>query len=274
MPLLFGRRYKLNINGVLIEDLRLKFVIQKTLKPEPNQVTLEVWNLSPDTRKQIQTKYIPVQLEAGYESGTQIILFGDLRRVDHFRAGPDWVSRIRGGDGEKAARGARVQHSFRPGAKIADVGKVLVDSMKIPAGNVLQKLRKGDVSGALQEFSTGATLTGPAYEKLVGLFANMGYDLSIQDGQMQALAKDEIVELPFVLLSPETGLLGSPEAGEKGIIKVRSLLNGELFPGRGVTLQSRDYAGLNYRVEKVTHAGDTHAGDWISELELSKLSNR
>lgn len=274
MAELFGRKYLLNINDVQIDSLRVKFGVEKTLKPEPNQAVIEVWNLSPDTRKRIQTKTVSVKLQAGYESGMKTILIGDLRRVDHIRVGPDWITRVKSGDGENAVRGARVSKSFKPGAKLADVGKVLVDAMKIPAGNVLKKLQKGDVNGAISEFSTGISLQGPVYDNLVNTLANVGYDLSIQDGQMQALAKDEIVELPFVLLSAETGLLGSPEAGEKGIIKCKSLLNGELFPGRGVTLQSRDYSGLNYRVEKSMHVGDTHAGEWTTQLELSKLSNR
>jgi hypothetical protein len=54
--------------------------------------------------------------------------------------------------------------------------------------------------------------------------------------------------------------------GEDGYLKVKSVLQPGLRPGRGLQLQSAAYSGL-FRIEKVKHEGDTHGQTWTSDIE-------
>ena len=60
-----------------------------------------------------------------------------------------------------------------------------------------------------------------------------------------------------------------PKEGEKAKrtgIEVTSLLNAGIRPGRRIQVLSK-YLDAVYKVEKVTHAGDTHGGEWYSQVE-------
>jgi hypothetical protein len=73
-----------------------------------------------------------------------------------------------------------------------------------------------------------------------------------------------------VVLTPTTGLIGTPSHGEKGAINAVSLLNGEIKPGRKVDIECRSLVG-SYRATAVTHSGDTQGSDWYSSFEAEEL---
>lgn len=74
-----------------------------------------------------------------------------------------------------------------------------------------------------------------------------------------------------LLLSPETGLLDSPEIGDHGHVKAKALLIPDLVPGRLVVLES-ELARGTYRIEKAEYTGDTAGEDWDVELDLKLRS--
>jgi hypothetical protein len=75
-----------------------------------------------------------------------------------------------------------------------------------------------------------------------------------------------------VLLTPATGLIGSPEHGTPdkkhaaSVLKARSLLQPAIKPCKRVVIRSQSISGT-FCVQKVTHHGDTAGGDWYSDLE-------
>jgi hypothetical protein len=275
------RRATVQINGKKYTGLRFAFQIEKSLKSEPNQAELRVWNLSEDSRKQL-TKDVYIAIDAGYEGDTSTVFKGNLNKVDHQRQGPDWVTRARIGDGEKEIKKARVSTSLPRGAKPEQIVGNLLQSLtgvqsngfdfKLAAGNALSKIKQGDKAGAIKELSNGFTAIGSAYDKLVLLGNNMGYDVSIQDKQITFLEPDATLgELDF-LYTPETGLVGSPEQVQKDHIKAKVLLNAKITPGIGIRLQSFGPKG-RYRVEKMALTGDTHGTEWFCDLLLKRLGN-
>ena len=76
-----------------------------------------------------------------------------------------------------------------------------------------------------------------------------------------------------VVLSPQTGLIGSPEKGTKNTIKMRSLIIPDLVPGRQVILKSRHMSG-NFRVERAEFKGDTASNDWYVDLTCREADFR
>lgn len=279
--LLFKRRVRLTIANkiaedyksitadvVQIEELRVAFKVKKSLTKEPNTAEVTVTNLSPQRRASLQTKGVKFILEAGYEgAGIAQLFVGDVRTIDHVRDAANWNTVIKSGDGERAFRYARVSESFAAGSPLSDVVQNLAGKLGLGLGNVTTK-----AAALSQRFDQGFAASGPVSRELDRVLAAAGLTWSVQDGDLQILAPDEPGALLVPELSPETGLIGSPEFGaplKKGgrpLVKFRCLLDGKIKPGGRVELRSERHRGP-IRVVKLEHTGDTAGGDWYTDCE-------
>jgi len=248
--------------------LRIVAKVTKTNQKEPNTAEITVYNLAPTTRAQLQDKGLRVVVEAGYRAaGYQRIFVGDTRTIDHHRDGPDVLSVFKCGDGERSVRYARASESFAGGSSVADVVKHCADSMGLALGNVGAQL-----PALGKTLFQGWTAHGAASTELDRVLRAVGYGYSIQDGEIQILAPGESIAQTIPLLSPETGLLGSPEMGSpetKGkatSLKFRSLLLPSARPGGRVQLQCERYNGI-FKIKKASHSFDTRGGDWLTDYE-------
>ncbi len=274
------RKARLQLDTKLLTDLRIAFHIEKSLKPRPNQAEIKIWNLSEETRKRF-VKEVYVSLEAGYGSELNSIFVGNLHTFDHVRQGPNWVTSVRIGDGSKEVKKARINTSFRPGTKPEEIVRTITERLtqsfstggfdvKLAAGNAVAKARAGDLQGAMKDFTQGFVAIGGAFDELTRIGNNMGYDVSIQDKEIVWLGPNQTTGAKDFVLSPSTGLIGSPEFAEDNHVKCRALLNGQLRPGRGVLLKSDSFNG-RYRIDRCLMQGDTHGQDWYVEMLLKKL---
>ena len=268
---LFDRRVAVTLDTLRITDLRVALRIDRTLAPEPNTLDLLVWNLSGDSRKRLQSSApLRVIVEAGYAEGTEQIFVGDVRNVTSVHEDADWITRIWSGDGEVAYRTAQIDEALAAGARVEQVFRRAAEALGLSLGNALEKARAGDVRGALAEWTKGTVLSGRASDELTKLCRTLGYTWSIQDGAIQVLADGDTTGEQALVLSPSSGLIGSPEAGEKGIVHATSLLQPGLRPGRGCKLESELFNGF-YRVERAMHAADTHGQQWTTDLNLRPI---
>lgn len=278
MPLLFDRKVSLQLDTLVITDLRITFKIEKDSKPEPNKATVSVYNLNDESRAKVQKKDAAIVLQAGYPDTIAQIFSGTVSKVANVREGADWITKIITGDGEKQYRTARVSESFNAGATIQEVAKKLIGKIGLKEGNAITELSKGDFSRGLQDFANGKAVNGLGSKELGRLLKSVGYDYSIQDGALQILKPNQSSKLQTVELNSGTGLIGSPEFGETGegakktvTLRATSLLNPKYVPGGKVHLQSQTKSGYFY-ITKVSHEGDSFGGSWYSKLELTKLS--
>jgi len=270
--------------------VRVQFTVTKTLHIAPNTMDLKVTNLSPANRRQMRDASSLVIFEAGYTpptgQSTKAILFqGIARTVDHAREGPDWVTHIQCADGELGYRFAWANYSFGPGTAYWQVATTIVKQLQAYDNSVsiqgfLDQLNMASTplfaSGG-RVFQHGDVYQGNALIRLQQIFPD--FDISIQTGELRALKRPSptsqagLSKVSTVLLSPGSGLIGSPEhgspdkSGRDSIIRVRALLQPKLQPGDPVTIQSAQFDG-SYRVEKVTHSGDSAGLPWYSDLDL------
>lgn len=272
MSVLYRRVAKLSINAADLSDLRVAFSIKKTLTKEPNTAEIRVWNLSAESRKAIADRHLPVILSAGYAESVGVVFRGDLRFVSHERVGPDWVTKLNCGDGEKSITGDRISRSFGPGTPASQVLLSVKAALNgVSAGNFDQA-----VAGITGVFENGVALAGDAFAQAEKIARGRGFTLSVQDGALSLIPENGAEAGTATLLTPETGLVGSPEiaspekVGAPVKVKVKSLLQASLRPGRAVDLRSAAIAGL-FRVDAVNHQGDTHGSDWFSDVELRRL---
>jgi hypothetical protein len=258
------------------DGLRVAFNVKKTTKHQPNTCELKIHNLSSATRAKLQGVGVPVTISAGYESNASIVFQGDSRTIDHVREGTDWVTRIRCGDGERAYQWSRISESFGPGASIADVIKSVAGSLGLNLGNLPAELAKGGFRGSLTQFAHGFTAHGKTVRELDRLLRTVGLSWSIQDGALQVLRGAEPAPGTAVLLTPETGLIGSPEHNAPDqkkhppLLKFRSLLQPQIRCGGVVDIRSASVNG-QFRVEALDTVGDTASTDWYSNGEAQPI---
>ncbi len=101
-------------------------------------------------------------------------------------------------------------------------------------------------------------------------------------GLQHCIVNEEVILMPIngttgevYELSPESGLLGSPEPvpyreGLPHLLKARSLMLPDLRPGALIILTSDAHSG-QYRCRSMEHQGDTEGGPWFTEVELQPL---
>lgn len=284
---LFNREVELNAGGILLSSrspdegisrptLRTQFKVVRSLGKEPNSGEVSIYNLNKEHRSALQTKNTPTTLEAGYIDNISQIFSGNLQFGSSVKNGLDWITTIQSGDtGGAKYKSARINTSLKGPVSMGKVLRAAGDALGLNLGNIPEKVSQGSLRATLQEMTEGVVLSGKSIDVFTKIAKQMGYSWSIQDGQPQLLGPNESISAgdAVVLTASDglsTGLIGSPEAGEDGIVKARSLLQPDLVPGRRVQIISREVDGF-FRVDKVTFTGDTWGGDWYSDIEAKPL---
>jgi hypothetical protein len=257
------------VERLRIAGLRIGFKIVRDASAEPNNLELVVYNLSEASRARFEEKGARVVVLAGYREQLAQLCSGDIRHAQSMKAGSDWVTKIEAGDGERALAHARVSESWRPGTQVSSVVAKAVQALQLDPGNALTKAK--EIAG---EFSSGYVQHGKASRELSSLLEPRGYTWSVQDGRIEILKSTETLPETAPLISPDSGLIGSPEMGTptkpgaKPVLKIRSLLQPRLRPKQRFELKSRTRSGV-FVAQKVTHTGDTFGNDWYTDIEAT-----
>lgn len=273
--LLFKRRYSLTVGTTKLTDLRVEFNVRKNLQKEPNKAEVKIYNLSAVTRKLLQGKGIPVILSAGYESNEGVIFSGDSRVIQHTHEGPNWITKVESGDGEKAFQFSRFSNSYGPGTPVAQVIRDVVASTSLNPGNLNAALALPFRSG-FNAFANGYAAHGDSVDVLGRLLKTIGFTFSIQGGTLQVLKSGNAVAGSAYLLSPSTGLVGSPEFGtpeKKGApakLSCKSLLNPKIICGGVVEIKAENVTG-QFKVEHLEHSGDSASSEWYTKVEVKPI---
>lgn len=265
---LFGRVAILTIGTVEIRDLRISFSVEASIKPQPNKATIQVYNLNPDHQSQIeQLGSVPVRLDVGYLGGTQTIFLGDLRTCPTVKDGPDLITVVESGDGEKAVQTSRVSVSVAKGTNTDKVLKDVALAIGVDPGNLEDAARKIRTAfpGSGGIFPAGTVLTGSAAREMSSICKSLNLEWSIQKGKLLILERGKALEAEAVSLSKYSGMIGAPTVDNKGILSVSSLMNPEIFPGRLLVLDGDRLQG-QYRIEDCAYTGDTRTNDWRIDM--------
>lgn len=258
--------------GVVLDSVRIAFRIKKTQKAEANDISLTVYNLQKSTRTKFETTDNRIVLQAGYQdSGLSLLAIGDIVKGSTEFRSPDVVTSVTAKDGGRALRDARASMSFKSDVPAKNIVEELVKLLGVD--NVEMDV---DLSGT---FPHGWSFYGQARDGLSKLARNFGFDWSVQNNTVQITEHREPSKRQAVVLTPQSGLIGSPsrldktgdnqtKAKEPPGLKVKSLLNPALVPGDPVIIEAREYPRATYRISKVDHSGDTHGSEWTTDLEV------
>lgn len=287
-------------NGVSIKDLRFSFAIEKNSSPTPNTNTLRIWNLNDTTRSLIETPNNAVIVKAGYteDIGPVTVFVGIVTRSTTIREGADWITELEMADGVIAYRDSKVSISFPAGTKATTVITGIASRFGLPVKSL-------PADAPTKTYPQGFSFVGRIREAMDKACRFAGMEWSIQDQEVQVINKGGVSTKVAIVLTPDTGMIGSPEpeaktmsekaAADRGITtntagvvkkasqtdsgevkerlevrgyKVRSLLQPTIQPGGYVKINSRNINNQFFRVEDVKHVGDTGGGEWITELAL------
>lgn len=251
--------------------LKMKFKAEASVASGPNKATLQIWNLSKDSRTRVQERGLPLLIEAGYSGFVRVMFAGDVRFASTVRQGTDWITTIQAGDGQKEYKSARINENLGGGTAIGDVLTKVGEALGVELGNLSKKASAGSVRTALSEWTNGGVLSGKASAIMTEVCGSMGYQWSIQRGALLLLETDEVTEDQAIALSPATGLVGSPEVGDDGKVTAVSLLNGDIFPGRKIKIDSAQIDGGFFRADKVVYSGDTWGSEWNTKIEARPI---
>lgn len=269
MAELQSRVVRVTVGDVQVLGLRVAFAVRKTVRSEPNNATVSIWNLAESTRRALQEGPLPLVLEAGYQDNVSQIFRGDVRYARSSKEGPDWVTTVESGDGDKKYRSAMMAKSLRT-ASFEVALKEAANALGVGLGNTAELARTGKFRKAVRELTQGVVLQGRARDVIERLTQTAGLEWSIQDGQLQFLKRGEALRGSAIVLAPDTGLIGSPELQDKGAVRVRCLLQPDLIPGKPIVLRSQNVEG-QFRCRSVTLTGDTHGNDFVADLEAKPL---
>lgn len=268
----YGREWLLTIGGYQWSDLRVVFEVKRTLGKYPDPAQITVYNLAATTRASFG-QGDQVQLVAGYQGNAGLLYSGQVMDLIINRDGPDWASTFTVRDGDSAWK-TKVNTVFASSAPLTVAVNTVANAMGLLVLPTSQALLQGlRVRGQVVHL-------GPGHDALSKMLAPYKLNWCLQDGQLVITPTNGTTSEEAVLLSPTTGLVGAPvpmtDKKIKGFaqgfrrLRITSLLEPSLTPGRRVVLQSEQYSGV-YRVDAVVHRGDSRGQDWYSVIETTFL---
>lgn len=277
--------------GLLIENLRVQYEVTKTIDPTPNFAVIKIFNLHPNNEAKIKNEYDDVLLNAGYAGALRLVFRGNIKHVNRYREGNDYITEIEAADGDKDFRRAVMNETLASGTTTAQLVDRAVGTFKGGGGTT-----KGVVQVTDRARLRGKVISGNTRDVLHDVAREAGANWSIQDGQLVIVSTNDVLPGEAVVIRADTGMLGAPEITDKGIV-VRCLLNPTLRVNGAIKLDNNgikvkrqkaealaskgqkaapttpvrlDPDGI-YKVLKITHKGDNRGPDWVSEIECIGL---
>jgi len=118
-------------------------------------------------------------------------------------------------------------------------------------------------------FAGGWAHSGLWRKALFDILVPLGYYWTIQGGVIYVLHGSSTAPGNVPLLSPETGMIGSPTRTKKGC-NVSSVLNSAIVAGRGIQVSSQFFSGL-YRCNVVEQKYDTDGLVWRTDAQTEVI---
>lgn len=268
----FGRKIGLLVadesgKALDLSGFRVLFSVEKTAAEQPNKAHIEITNLSETTASYLLNGDMKrIVLQAGYEDNYGVIFDGNIISASRTIDGTESTTIIDAGDGDNAYSFAIVNKTVASGYTNKDIANALGEAMED------RGVRGVDAQGVDEEikYPRGRVLFGATRDFARSLAKTTECQWSIQDGQVVFCKKiaARVGGLAF-LLSPQSGLIGSPVSDKDGVSAI-SCLNPQLKIYDPLQIQSRFVNGT-YKILTVKHSGDSHGNTWQTEVKATSI---
>lgn len=258
--------------------LHISFSVEKSTSETSNTAKIQIWNLSPDNLKVLDTKDCVIELRAGYDDYIALILVGNIVTSTTQKDGADVLTEIEVVDGRVELRDTYITVSYHGKTNVKPIFQYIAKEMGV---SVL--FSKGCY---FIDLPNGFSYVGAAKNALKKLCNASGLSWSIQNQVLHIRQPNEAISTRGYLLSAETGLLDIPKRITIAIestsstdesktenqigYEVKYLLNGAIGVNDCVRLESSEARGY-FRVYKLTIDGDNISGEWICTAQLLEI---
>lgn len=251
-------------DGLEVRGLRIAFEVVKQDGQPLNTCKVTVYNATVTTSQATRRLGTTLQLYAGYGDAAGLIFLGDVTRSGYFKERPETRLELESGDGQ-AARTKSASLSLKGEQPVDGI----LDQLAQIAG---LSLDTSAVDAAVSMPSAGGVnLNGQVLTQVNRVARANRFDWTIEDGRIVVTPRGQATTLPALVVSPSTGMVGSPAPGEGGRITVKMLLNPEARLRRIIKLESAEYNGY-YLIRRVRHAGDSGwAAEYYTEVECTEI---
>ena len=244
-------------------DYEIQFRADFAKGGDPSVAIIEIYNLSRET-EQIFKVGEKLTLRAGYQGDIGIVMAGEIRHFRAFNEGSDRVCEIEIHDTSKEYQGKEISESYVPGTTGSQILERVISRSGLERGKI-QLVRDA-------VYPEGRSVDGKIRTVIEKIAKDCGAEVMIADGLIHVLPPggwhDEAV-----LLTPETGLIGSPERIEDDdesssvLWEAESLLNYRIRAGTLVQVESQYVNGL-FVVESGSHVSD--GNDFKTVVQLAE----
>lgn len=283
-------------DGLELGDFRVVFeTVHKTVQT-PGRAIIRIYNLKPESEKQIQKEFTKVTLSAGYsDPGAPygVIFTGNAIEVHRGRENPvDTYLDILAADGDQAYNYAVVSKTLAPGSTFKDQLKAIEEVLK-PHGVTLGYIP--DLGDA--KMVRARVMHGMARDYLRTIARSTNTSWHIDQGKVNFIPNGGVKPGEAVVLNSQTGLIGRPVQTMNGIL-ARCLLNptirigglvkidqssvnefmGDLTPdgwanpATDVSFRPSVADDGQYKVLQLSSVGDTRGQPWYYDLILAPVN--
>lgn len=299
--MLYGRKWQITIykkdedpnsdTALDVSDLKCTFKCTYNLDTALSVCILVVYNMNITTEAGIITEAFQFSIYGGYEKGQYGEIFtGDIVQVIRNREdGVNYRLELIAVRGEAEFDRNYVRASVAAQATPRQLVEAITKKADTP-------LEPGEISENLsqQTLPRGRIFFGKPFKYLrdIAINNNAFFELNSEKKVELKCINDEIPENMCLVLTPETGLVGTPKYTDNGIhiqmlldarVKLRSLIkiDNSLIQGQLISIDPKmseksqggqqnqqsvfDKDG-EYQVLQITHSGDTWGDDWTTSV--------
>lgn len=266
---LFGRVWAVSVGlsgevGKKYAGLRTVFEIDKTSTSSSNKAKIKLYNLNPESRKEMQRKGLRIRLDAGYQGIVETLYLGEVvLGGNSSREGDrDIATLFECGDAESNLILAKFDKSYPVKTRYLQVVKDLAAALDVNIGTVI----------GIQEmvYNSGISFSGSVKGALDKLLKKQGLEWSIQNNYLQIIPVTAHNGDEAQVISDSTGLIGIPTNGNDSV-NFTALLNPRLMPGAPVKLESENISGY-FKVRRAKFEGDSHGDKWQVACECVPIN--
>ena len=192
-----------NISTFVNADIDLSFNCKKTRSTVPNDLSIEVKNLSESTRKLLNANGAKIRLFVGYDTERILLADMDVTRAVTSWQPPESITKIECLDGFNALKNKKIALSFKAGTTVATVVSALVKQLGLPLRPYTINLTK--------PLKAGYSHTGTAYQALTDLLSEVGATWGIINDTVVIAKYGQGLGTATLLITPQNGLLSLPE---------------------------------------------------------------